>query len=146
MKSLRRLLVTCAIGFAVLPNSASACSVQTAEAQAREDAALAQYLHRYADIIVFGQWIETRGAVEEIVEGFVHVEGKSGERRIPVAWAFAIDCQRRPSNDAVGTFYLRADIDDPADFSPAGTDLLRSGIEYTLIHFEPLLIEYEGEQ
>lgn len=125
-----------------VPAAANACSVLAPESEARLNAKQAQFLHRYSDVTVFGTWSETR-ASDEFVDGFVLASEAGSETRYPVQFAFRIDCSPSPSKGQMGTFYLRADIDEIEDFDPDSSTLLGDHVDYELVYFEPF---YADEQ
>ncbi|MFA7588706.1 MAG: hypothetical protein WCY11_21380 [Novosphingobium sp.] len=106
-----------------VPVAGNACSVLTPQGEARLGAKKAQFLHRYSDTIVFGTWSENQ-ADEMFVDGFVSVTEAESDNRYAVQFAIRIDCSPSPSNGQLGTFYLRADIDEIEDFAPDSPTLL----------------------
>ena len=130
--------------FVTVPTAANACSALTPEGEARLSAKQAQFLHRYSDIIVFGTWSETR-ADDDFVDGFVLVSESESETRYPVQFAFRIDCSAPPSKGQMGTFYLRADIDEIEDFDPNISTLLGEHVDYELVYFEPFYADLQDQ-
>ena len=126
----------------VWSGEAVACWTQLPEEQARADAAKMQFLHRYADVAVFGIWVENGKAdAAGHSDGYVLTENGENPEIYPVQLDVWIDCSPNPNPGDKGIFYLRADIDEIEDFDADSPNLLREGMTYDLIEFKALLEE-----